>query len=1008
MAQRFKSRASSTLAGPIGAGDTTLTLVSAVSFPTPGTDWDPGDHIYLVVQEGDTFEIVKATAISGNVLTVERGQEGFAAQAFGMGAVVECRPTGVAFEEAASLKDFAQRTGRQIALGDTNFGETVEDSIDRGGSTWNPATRMLDLVDHEGVSIDGFPIHLPEPPDAYDDAALVGRVEVLEAFEASVRVERQLGTFRWTQGASRAAIRAAGIALPAVVHDQEFVVTFVDSGNTASFALKQLRDKQPVTTPGTQLVAGNSVSATEGGVVFRFAHDNATGLFVGTEDIAVLGNLSFAIRETMIPADLLPKATATEQGIATLPEAARQASTTQAGVVELADGNDPDDDTTRAATPDYVNAQIAAIPAPEAPTASPNAVEADQSGLGASDDGSFPAWSNGSTPPFDMAAIDDSDDLEATYTKADTSWRLRARGKLARVRDIFSGGDWAKGGSAAATEPFIATTFYQSDGNMGSQPTLAQAKSLTYQQSITTGPLRTNIWRIVRVPLAKVGLVHNGDMRLDIDDDEIPEIVIDGARDLDSGNTDLAATYRYFAVFVPTQPASGTLTVEEREPFHIDPSAVQQTVHGTRHFRELFPGLTITNPAVDYIQTSPTLLQDQSGKYLEIDDNSDETLRLNLHLRMERISNSLPNLAFRQGVANATVNEQERIYSIAVPLSDLNEEQDFVANRDPTNWRGIEAIQAPAWNGTTAYGQYEVFVTRQTVAGKRRVGVIVAFDSDGNGTNGVGWTYAAELRASIEDNAGGGSVVQRTFGQIATGLIALTGAARTTFMTGIARGLETLLGNARLSYNHLRDKPTIPTLRTFAAIATGLNGLAGAARLSYNSLKDTPTGGGGGGAPTFTRRSPAADMSTPALTNAWPSSFTTLATLPALTADQAGDIDFTMKLSGKVSHAQGGGDRVWVEIEVTRTRASVETAIGVVLTYVRNASNFGGNTQNNVPQAGSVSETSQQLKAAFPADDVGQAGDVYALKIRARAQQASPTKTFDVDAANTQLVMKTY
>ena len=66
------------------------------------------------------------------------------------------------------------------------------------------------------------------------------------------------------------------------------------------------------------------------------------------------------------------------------------------------------------------------------------------------------------------------------------------------------------------------------------------------------------------------------------------------------------------------------------------------------------------------------------------------------------------------------------------------------------------------------------------------------------------------------------------------------------------RLLAGLTGAARLSYNVLRDLPTIPTLRTFAQTADGLNALEGAARLSYNSLRDVPAQQSGAFSPSLT------------------------------------------------------------------------------------------------------------------------------------------------------------
>ena len=403
MAQRFKSRSATTLMAEVTAADTTLMVVSAVSFPTPGTDWDVGDHMYVVLAEGTKFEVVKITAIAGNTFTVERGQEGFAAQAFGVGAVVASRPTGAAFNDI--LETLQTAIAASSTLTSTQR-EWLNDAVlaRAGAVTFDEREMTLHGADDSkeySIELPGFTVEGPDGPigtvttvetiqflgvtltrtgnkivvrvSTQDDAPLEQRVEDLEGFESALRTTRQLGSVTWTQGASSAAFPAAGIALPTTVHDQKVTITFVDSGNRFDFALRRLRDKTAVTTPGTPLNDSNSVSFTEGGVVYRFAHNNATGMFLAAEDVAVVGNIRVAIEETKVPADNLPKATATEPGIAVLAPGAAAASTTQAGVVELADENDAQTDATRAATPDLVRRRIAEIPPPAEAAATPDA-----------------------------------------------------------------------------------------------------------------------------------------------------------------------------------------------------------------------------------------------------------------------------------------------------------------------------------------------------------------------------------------------------------------------------------------------------------------------------------------------------------------------------------------------------------------------------------------------------------------------------------------------------------
>jgi parallel beta-helix repeat protein len=88
----FANNASSTLASGIGAEDETLSLAAGdgALFPSPGT----GEYFLLaLVDEANQVEIVKATARSGDDLTVVRGQEGTTPAAYGAGDRVELRLT---------------------------------------------------------------------------------------------------------------------------------------------------------------------------------------------------------------------------------------------------------------------------------------------------------------------------------------------------------------------------------------------------------------------------------------------------------------------------------------------------------------------------------------------------------------------------------------------------------------------------------------------------------------------------------------------------------------------------------------------------------------------------------------------------------------------------------------------------------------------------------------------------------------------------------------------------
>lgn len=90
--QRFENNVSVTINEFLSTTDTTITVSSTARFPTlEVNDW----IIATIVPQGGQSgsEIVKITAISGNSLTVVRGQEGTIAQSFDYGALLELRVT---------------------------------------------------------------------------------------------------------------------------------------------------------------------------------------------------------------------------------------------------------------------------------------------------------------------------------------------------------------------------------------------------------------------------------------------------------------------------------------------------------------------------------------------------------------------------------------------------------------------------------------------------------------------------------------------------------------------------------------------------------------------------------------------------------------------------------------------------------------------------------------------------------------------------------------------------
>ena len=111
------------------------------------------------------------------------------------------------------------------------------------------------------------------------------------------------------------------------------------------------------------------------------------------------------------------------------------------------------------------------------------------------------------------------------------------------------------------------------------------------------------------------------------------------------------------------------------------------------------------------------------------------------------------------------------------------------------------------------------------------------------------------------------------------------------------------------------------------------------------------------------------------------SAWTMLATLPAIAADQAGDVMVLGEAHAESPAAYDGGDRIFYEIRIVRRRSSTDRVLGEHADYIRNASNFGT----------TFSAVSRIADEEVTIDDTAEVGDVYRLEARV-IQQEDPTR----------------
>lgn len=136
MALKLANNAVGNLAAPMTTGDTTLTLQSGqgARFPVLGAgDWHP----VTVVKVDGSLEIMRATARTGDILTVSRAQEGTTALAFSANDLAQLRWTKAVVDELIMRDGTVAMTGN-LDLGTTNkiinlaAGTVATDAVNKG------------------------------------------------------------------------------------------------------------------------------------------------------------------------------------------------------------------------------------------------------------------------------------------------------------------------------------------------------------------------------------------------------------------------------------------------------------------------------------------------------------------------------------------------------------------------------------------------------------------------------------------------------------------------------------------------------------------------------------------------------------------------------------------------------------------------------------------------------------------------------------------------------------
>ena len=153
----FKNNFEVALAQPTTTSDTTITIRSGSGFPTLGAN----ERVVATIVDAATglqFEIITVTAVVGNVLTVQRAQEGTAARAWAAGDLLSIRTTAATL--TGTVRNFGTiPSGMDLnALDGTWFGEYQQPSSSAASSSLHYPVSQAGVLEVKQVN-DQNPSH---------------------------------------------------------------------------------------------------------------------------------------------------------------------------------------------------------------------------------------------------------------------------------------------------------------------------------------------------------------------------------------------------------------------------------------------------------------------------------------------------------------------------------------------------------------------------------------------------------------------------------------------------------------------------------------------------------------------------------------------------------------------------------------------------------------------------------------------------------------------------------
>ena len=610
---------------------------------------------------------------------------------------------------AVSVKPYARLGGRPIALGDTDFAETFEDSVDSNTIAFDADTRALSWESHDdtpgSVTIPGG--------DTYNDGPLTERVATVEGdvsgLEARVDRTASIGTYQIVAlGGLADQYRLTPLVLPLTKHGRTVRVV-VDSEGPDTFSLDTLIDRTRVTTV-SQASQSTGVSIdVDNGDVLTFALRNDGRVWVADDTVAS----GHQIRLWVLEADIS--------------DIARAGSTALWPPARLGTGADPGRGT------NYLREDGTWQPGAGG-TPGPRGIQGEKGDKGDPGD----PGQRGQQGIQGIQGIQGQKGDKGDPGDTGPAGTFTPSPHQEAVFGAFAGTD----------RDTASTTITVQEGPYTADPSLSTLRSVAsglWVAAEEVGPRVTDDWIAIRVPIAEDAAVQAGQRALDVTESEIGVFDRHTSDTWSRKGTDVAGNFAFYTVQIADLPSGAMYLVKEHHDLNLVPGLIdvdqwRHALHigGTR-YAEQFPGITRNRTDQDLFTLAPVAL----SPGLNLGTTPHGEVHVSLQLRMSGVASTV---SFTENQAAPTAADRVHEASITVFLADLAEESPWL-NSNAGRFNGLTLFEIPVWAALTRQGRYYLILTKDA---SDDVSLYRLWDGEA-GSSGI--TLSAEARVSVTPDA---------------------------------------------------------------------------------------------------------------------------------------------------------------------------------------------------------------------------------------------------------------